>query len=412
MASIRLTATAVEKLNPPATGRKDVYDAEVPGLVLRLSSSGVKSWSFTYRVEGKPRRLTLGAFPGVSLKLARDRAREARAAVQRGEDPVEDKKTEEREKQLNGFAACARDYVEKYAKRRQRTWAETERVMEKLAIPAWGDKPVKEIRRRDVVELLDRVAVKTPHQANRLRAYLSRFFKWLIEREVLEVSPVMGVAPRIKPYARSRILSDAELVALWKATERVGGTFGACVRYLMTTGVRRDEASCLRWDELDGPWAAMPASRMKGGRDFRAPLSSTALAIVEGMPRFEKCPYVFTTNGRSPISGWSKTKEKLDKYMGEELGEPVADWRLHDLRRSLASGLAGLGVRSEIIKRVLGHAANSNDVTAVHYNWHSYDAEAMAAVQAWADHIAKLLNPNVADDEASPAEDPEELAAA
>ena len=98
--------------------------------------------------------------------------------------------------------------------------------------------------------------------------------------------------------------------------------------------------------------------------------------------------------------------------MGEELGSPVTDWRLHDLRRTMASGLAMLGFRAEVIKRVLGHAANSNDVTAVHYNWHSYDAEAMAAVQAWADHIAKLLNPKAADDEASPAEEPAELAAA
>lgn len=391
MASIRLTATAVEKLNPPAIGRRDVYDAEVPGLVLRLSPSGIKSWSFTYRAEGKPRRLTLGAHPGVSLKLARDRAREARAAVQRGHDPVEDKKAIERDRQLNGFAACARDYVEKYAKRQQRTWAETERVMERLAIPAWADKPVKEIRRRDVVELLDKVAVKTPHQANRLRAYLSRMFKWLIEREVIEVSPIIGVAPRIKSNPRSRILSDAELVALWKATEKLDNVFGAATRFLMLTGVRRDEASYLRWDELDGNWAAMPASRMKSGRDFRAPLSSLAADVVKGIPHFEQCPFVFTTNGRTPISGWSKAKVKLDKYMSEELGEPVVGWRLHDLRRTLASGLAGLGTRSEVIKRVLGHLANSNDVTTIHYNWHSYDSEAMAAVQAWASHIANLL---------------------
>ncbi|MCC2596223.1 integrase arm-type DNA-binding domain-containing protein [Pusillimonas sp. MFBS29] len=393
MASTRLTAIAVEKLNPPASGRKDIYDAEVPGLVLRLSSSGTKSWSFSYRANSKTRRLTLGSFPGVSLKLARDRARDARAAVQRGEDPVEDKKEAEREKQLNGFAACARDYVNKYAKSHQRTWKETERVMEKIVIPVWRDRPVKEIRRRDVVELLDDIAVKTPHQANRVRAYLSKMFKWLIEREVLETSPVVGVAPRIKPYARSRVLSEAELVALWKATGRMGGPFGACVRYLMTTGVRRDEAACLRWDELDGAWAAMPATRMKGGRDFRAPLPTTALAIIKEMPRFLTCPYVFTTNGRSPISGWSKAKQKLDAYMSEELKEPVANWRLHDLRRTLASGLASLGTRSEVIKRVLGHAANSSDVTTVHYNWHSYDAEAMAAVQAWADYLAKLRNP-------------------
>ncbi|MWV11149.1 integrase arm-type DNA-binding domain-containing protein [Pseudomonas sp. R-28-1W-6] len=392
MPSIRLTAIAVERLTAPEKGRKDIYDAEVPGLVLRISSTGVKSWSFTYRVKGQPRRLTLGAHPGVSLKLARDRAREARAAIQRGEDPVEDRKEAERERQLNGFTSCAREFVERYAKPRQRTWKETQRILEKLAIPVWGDKPVKEIRRRDVVELLDNVAVKTPHQANRLRAYLSRLFKWLIEREVVEVSPIIGVAPRIKPVARSRILSDAELVALWKATGRLGGVFGAATRFLMTTGVRRNEASFLRWDELDGTWAAMPASRMKGGRDFRAALSPAALAILDGMPRFAGCPYVFTTNGRTPISGWGKAKVRLDEYMSTELGESVGDWRLHDLRRTLASGLAGLGTRSEVIKRVLGHAASSSDVTAVHYVWHGYDAEALAAVQAWGDHINELVS--------------------
>ena len=395
MSSIRLTAVAVEKLNPPTTKRQDVYDAEVPGLVLRLSLSGTKSWSFTYRTCGQPRRLSLGAYPGVSLKLARERARDARGAVQRGQDPVSEKKTEKRDNQLNGFKVCARDFVTKYAKPRQRTWAETERILEKIVIPAWGDKPVKEIRRRDVVELLDKVAVRTPYQANRVRAYLSRLFKWLIEHEVLEISPVIGVTPRIKPQARSRILSDAELTALWKSTFIVGGIFGAAVRFLMTTGVRRNEASFLRWDELDGSWAAMPASRMKAGRDFRAPLSPTALTIVEGMPRFEKCPYVFTTNARTPISGWSKTKDKLDKLMEEELGEPISNWRLHDLRRTLASGLAMLGFRSEVIKRVLGHVANTNDVTAVHYNWHNYDAEAMSAVQAWSNHIAKLTAPKI-----------------
>lgn len=388
MPSTRLTAVAVEKLLPPESGRREVYDAEVPGLTLRISATGVKSWSLTYRVHGHPRRLTLGCYPGVSLKLARERAREGRAAIQRGEDPVEDKKAEARDQRLNGFASCVTDYVEKYAKPQQRTWKETERVLERIAVSAWGNRPVKEIRRRDVVDLLDEVGRDAPYQANQLRAHLSRMFKWLIEREVIEVSPVMGVAPRIKIVPRSRVLTDVELAALWKATGRIGGAFGAATRFLMTTGVRRDEASFLRWDELDGAWAAMPASRMKNGRDFRAPLSATAMAIVDSIPRV--CDYVFTTNGRSPISGWNRAKEKLDKLMSEELGEPVAEWRIHDLRRTLASGLARLGYRIEVIKRVLGHVAKATDVTSVVYNWHNYDAEAMEAVQKWAAHLARI----------------------
>ena len=395
MASTRLTAAAVEKLTPPATGRREVYDAEVPGLTLRISASGVKSWSFTYRMHSKSRRLTLGEYPGVSLKLARDRAREARASVQRGGDPVEDKKEEERERQLNGFEACANDFIKKYCKPKLKTWKQIERAFERFAIPAFKDRPVRDIRRRDIVELLDKVSAKTPGQSNHLRAYLSKMFKWLIEREVIEINPVTGVARRWKSQPRSRILNEVELVALWHATERMGGAFGACTRFLMTTGVRRDEASFLRWDELDGDFAALPASRMKGGRDFKVALSSTARGIAEGMPKLGD--FISTTDGRSPISGWSKAETKLDEYMAEELGEPVADWRLHDLRRTLASGLAMLGVRAEVIKRVLGHAANANDVTAVHYLWHNYDAEALEAVESWAAYLAKLTSPEVLD---------------
>ena len=389
MGSLKLTAVAIEKM-PTPDKRRDIYDSEVPGLVLRLLPSGTKSWSFTYRTRNKAKRLSLGMYPGVSLKLARERGRDARAEVQRGGDPVEDKKIEERERQLYSFESCAKDFIKKYCKPNLKTWKSVDRALERFAIPEWGDRPAKDIRRRDVVELLDKVASKTPGQSNHLRAYLSKLFKWLMEREVVETNPVLGVARRHKSKPRSRILDQAEIAAVWRASEKMGGAFGNCVRFLLTTGVRRDEASYLRWDELEGDFASLPASRMKGGRDFKVALSSEAQAIVEGMPRLGE--YVFTTNGRSPISGWSKAKTKLDTLIEEELEAPIPDWRLHDLRRTLASGLAMLGYRAEVIKRVLGHAANANDVTEAHYNWHNYDSEASEAVNAWATHVKGLVN--------------------
>ena len=142
--------------------------------------------------------------------------------------------------------------------------------------------------------------------------------------------------------------------------------------------------------------SGLPASRMKGKRDFKAPLSMLAQAILEAQSPIGSCPYVFTTNGRSPISGWSQFKAKADTVMAKELKGEVPNWRFHDLRRTVASGLAQLGYRAEVIKRVLGHAANSNDVTAHHYVWHGFDAEAQTAVQAWADQLAKLVTPTVA----------------
>jgi len=158
----------------------------------------------------------------------------------------------------------------------------------------------------------------------------------------------------------------------------------------LLTGVRRNEAAFLRWDELDGDWAAMPGSRMKNGRDFRAPLSATAKEVVDSMPKLGS--YVFTKNGKTPISGWGKAKECLDKLMSEELGEAVTGWRFHDLRRTMATGIAMLGSRREVIDRILAHVPQKSDVTSSVYNRFMYDDESMEAVQKWAAHIAKLTS--------------------
>ena len=139
---------------------------------------------------------------------------------------MEEKKTEEREARLNGFESCVTDYIAKYAKPKQRTWKETERILKKYAVKEWGERPVKELRRRDVVDLLDSVATRTPYQANQLRAHLSRLFNWLIEREVVELSPITGVAPRVKVQARDRVLSDEEIVACGKRRDGWAGRSG------------------------------------------------------------------------------------------------------------------------------------------------------------------------------------------
>jgi len=385
----RLSALGVEKLQPPAQGRSEIHD-DTPGLVLRVTANGVKSFSFKYQRKGRLRRLTLGQYPGLSLGEARKRAWELRAATQRGEDPVEEKKKEEREAQLNRFDTCVDEFIEKYAKPKNKTWHEMEQVLDRLVVPVWGERPVKDIHRRDVVDLLDDVARKTPYQSNLVRAHVSRLFNWLIEREVVEGNPVIGVAPRQKPIPRDRILTDQEIAALWRATQRMGGTFGSAIRFLLLTGMRRDEASYLRWDELDGDWAAMPGTRLKAGRDFRAPLSSSAKTIVDAQPKV--CPFVFTTNAETGISGWTRAKENCDRFMSEELRGPVAEWRIHDLRRTVGSGLARLGYSIEVRKRVLGHVPRASDPTTATYTWHHFDKEAMEAVTKWAAFIGDLTS--------------------
>ena len=403
MPSVKLTSLYIDNLVPEAK-TVEHYDKGVPGLVLRHSPTGVKSWSFTYNRKYQRRRVSLGVYPGLSIKLAHDRARELRGAVERGEDPWADKKVEERERELNGFESCVAKYIE--SKGDQKSAPATKRILERLAVPVFRERPVKEVTRRDINDLLDRLKKKTPYQANLLRAHLRALFGWLAKRDAVLVNPVIGVDHCVKALPRERILTDAELVALWKATFKLpkpntaddrDSPFGPAIRLLLLTGMRREEVGCLKWSEIDGDWALLPGSRMKNGRDFKAPLSPVAKRIIEGMPKGDE--YVFARRGlkkRQPISGWGKAKERLDELMAQELeleeGRVVEDWRIHDLRRTVASGLAMLGTRPEVIKRILAHVPPKSDVTAFVYNRFMYDDEAMGAVTKWAAHVLKLVS--------------------
>lgn len=389
--SRHLTQAQVEKLLPEPM-RRDVYDATVPGLVLRISPSGSKSWSFTYRVRGQAKRLTLGSFPGVNLKLARDRAREARAVLQRGSDPVQEKRDAERHAAANGFDACVTDFVERYAKANQRQWKETKRILERLAVPEFGSRPVMEIRRRDVVDLLDAVYARAPYASNQLRAHLSKMFNWLVEREVLVISPLVGARPRkLAPPVR-RALSDEELAALWTAAGEAGAPYGPCLKFMLLTGLRKSNASWLRWEQVAGDWASYTAEEMKGTRPFRCPLSPPAKAIIEAQPKLKTgdgvSPYVFTSGGSHGLTNWSDVKVRVEARMEELLERKVDRWRLHDLRTTLTTGLARLGFSLEVRDRVTDH--KTKGVTAEVYTAHSFDEEAQKAVTAWADHVARL----------------------
>ena len=404
MPSVKLTTLYIDNLIPEAK-TVEHYDKGMQGLVLRHSPTGVKSWSFTYNRKYERRRISLGAYPGVSIKLAHERARELRGAVERGEDPWYDEKVEARERELNGFRTCVEKYIE--SKGSQKSAPHAKRILERLAVDEmWEDRPVKEITRRDVHELLDGIKKDAPYMANHLRAQLHAMFEWLASRDAVLVNPVHGVDHCVKALPRERILSDAEIVALWKATFRLpkpnteddrDSPFGPAIRLLLLTGMRREEVGCLKWDEIDGNWALLPGSRMKNGRNFKAPLSPAAKRLIDEMPKGDE--YVFARRGlkkRQPISGWGKAKERLDKLMAEELGlqkgETVKDWRIHDLRRTVISGLARLRTRPEVIKRIVAHTPPRSDVTGSVYNWYMYDDEAMEAVTKWASHVLQLVS--------------------
>ena len=230
----------------------------------------------------------------------------------------------------------AADFIEKYAKRRTRpnTQRQTEHVLRDIVLPAWRGRTVHDIRRRDVIALIDHVAEGRPVQANRTLAILSKFYKWMMARDVIVASPVVGVARPAKETARDRSLSDAEIKALWLACDAVGGPMAPCIKVLLLTGQRRSEVAGMRWDEVAGELWSLPPSRVKNNRPHSVPLSRQVLAIIEAVPRIGD--HVFTINGATPLTGFSGFKREIDAVLA--LSQPFV-W--HDMRRTLPPACSG-----------------------------------------------------------------------
>ncbi|MEM7042165.1 MAG: tyrosine-type recombinase/integrase, partial [Pseudomonadota bacterium] len=245
--------------------------------------------------------------------------------------------------------------IDEWLKRDQaknRSIKEVERIMQHDVLPAWGKRPIDEIRKRDVIELIDRIADRAPIMANRVLAHTKRLLKWAASRDIIEADPAAHVEKVVPESKRDRTLSDVELTAIWQAADYVGYPFGHGVQMLILTGARREEIFGLSWCEvdLDAACIRLPASRSKAKEGRTIPLSTPALELVENAPRLKGSDLVFTLNGRNPLGNISRMKARLDNPASEQLGEPIAPWRLHDVRRSVATGLQRLGARLEVIE--------------------------------------------------------------
>ena len=246
-----LTAAAVERLKPPPSGQVEYFDAGFPGLALRLSYGGGRSWVFFYRAHGKQRRLTLGTYPALSLAEARDKWREARAAVDRGDDPAA-AKAEAKRREPDTVQSVGEAFITKYATPRNRTADEVARMFAMHLYPALGHRPIETVTRRDILDLLDGIEARTSGaRANRVLANVRRLFSWAVERGIIEVSPAANVKAPGQETARDRVLTDDELRAFLRACERMGEPFGAIFRLLLLSGQRREEVAAMPWAELD-----------------------------------------------------------------------------------------------------------------------------------------------------------------
>jgi integrase len=254
-------------------------------------------------------------------------------------------------------------------------------------VDRWGARRIGDITDADIVEALDRISGTAPIMANRLQAVLSAFFSWAKGKRLVITNPCTGLERPAEEKSRDRVLSDDELRKVWQAAGELGHPYAGIVKLLILTGQRRNEIAGLHWNEIDLEERALhlPAARTKNARTHDVPLSALSLATIAGIPRLVDADLVFTRR-RKPITAFGWLKLRLDADSG------VSEWTLHDLRRTVASGLQRLGVRLEVTEAVLNHRSGSTAGIVGVYQRHDYAAEKRDALQRWADYVDAIVS--------------------
>ncbi|MGO8104905.1 tyrosine-type recombinase/integrase [Rhizobium leguminosarum] len=401
-----LTVKAIEATKPGAS-RREIPDGGFPGLYLIVQPSGVMSWAVRYRFDGKPKKHTVGPYPAFGLADARKSAGVALRAVAEGRDPSEEKKQAKvaRNTEADLVENLLDDFVTRHVEKKNRDSSakESKRIIEAEIKPRWKGRRIQTIARREIISLLDEIVDRgAPVMANRVLALLRKFFNWLIERDVIQASPAVNIKAPSDETSRDRVLTSDELRLVWKASDKIGWPFGTMTKLLVLTGQRREEVAGADRSEFSAVEWNIPKERAKNNKGHTVPLAPAALAIIENTPSIEGSSLYLTTNGETPISGFSKAKEKLDAKMleiareeaVERGGDPekvkIEDWRLHDLRRTAASGMASLGFPVHVIEAVLNHKSGSIKGVAKVYNRYEYAEEKRRALSAWANMVAEI----------------------
>jgi integrase len=384
-----LTDIAIQNLKAGDT-RREVPDPACAGLYVIVQPSGRKSFAVRYRFAGLPRKLTLQS--GVSLAAARKLTADAMHEVAQGRDPSEAKKVtsaKARAAETNTVRALCETYLSREAGK-LRTGRERRRALERLVYPEIGHIPLADLKRSHIVKMLDGIEDRNgTKMADLTLAYVRKVFNWHAGRVDDFNSPIVRGMSRYDAKANqgTRVLSDDELRKLWAATEpnaTAPQPFHALVRFLLLTAARRDEARELTWPEINGSDWLLPAARNKVRVDLTRPLSKAAQDVLRGLPEIEGGSFVFTNDGHHPLS-LTAPFARLAATIG------VADWRLHDLRRTARTLLSRAGVISDVAEMCLGHVL-PGAVRQI-YDRHRYEAEKAQAYEALAVQIERVVNP-------------------
>jgi integrase len=369
-----LTNKTLEALKPQAK-RYEVHDLHCPGMSARVSTQGTIVFSVKFRYGIAQKRMKLGVYPRISLGTAREKAIDILRQVDEGIDPTKRRRTAD----MKVESVC-REFIRLHAQARNKSWREAERILDREFISTFGQRDIREIKRFDVLELMDAaVARGSTYQANRILSHIRKLFNWCVERGMVEQSPITGLKAPTKEESRDRVLDDAEICRLLRACKNDVYPFRQFVPILLATAQRRGELAEMRWSEVDfeaKQWV-IPAERSKNGKPHVVPLSPYALALLDQVPRFLDCDFVFTTTHKTPVSGFSKMLRRLSD------GSETSNWRLHDLRRTAASGMARAGVSPHVVEKVLNHISGTISGVAAVYNRYAYDAEKREALDNW-----------------------------
>ena len=390
-----LTNRSVEQAKATSF-RREIPDGLLTGLYLVVQPSGAKSWAVRYRYGGKSRKHTLGPLPALDLRKAREAGKAALRAVAAGADPAALKRVARRDTAVGKDLVenVVADFLNRHAKVK-RTYPEIKRMLEREVVPRWRGRKVQDITRRDVIELLDALIDRgVRRMTNMVFSVVRKLFRWCVERDIVATSPVAGMRPPVAEASRDRVLSDDEVRRLWAAAGGLSYPFGPIVRLLLITGQRLGEVSGMTWAEVDLErqlWS-LPRERVKNDRAHDVALSELAVEALASLPKIAGTrPLVFTTTGETPASGFSRAKRNLDKAIAADGVEPVPAFTLHDLRRTVATGMQRLAIPPHVTEAVLNHKSGVIRGVAAVYARHDYADEKRAALDAWGRRLREIV---------------------
>jgi integrase len=410
----------IRKLKPEEI---DYTRSEGNGFTIRILPSGVKTWLYLYTIDGKRRKMHLGHYPDITLEAARERFEIAKKKVKNDIDPLEEKEQEaDARRKAPTVAELIKEYINKHAKPSKKSWQEDERILGKDALAVWGKRKAADIKKRDVVLLLESIIDRgSPGSANNNFKIIRKMFRFAVQRDIIAHSPCDGVVMPAPLNRGDRVLSESEIKTLWQNLEtcHVSDEIRRAIRLILVTAQRPGEVIGMRVNEIDGRWWTIPPERSKNGKAHRIYLADKSLELIDdtkgkdfiflctkprkklvtgGTPPVEKEPHSMwrqaTTkavkrNLAFPVM--VKGKPAFDKE-GKPITENklgVADFTPHDLRRTAATFMSQLGFMDEIIDAVLNHTKQGIIRT---YNLNRYDKEKQMALESWERKLLSIVS--------------------